>query len=96
MEAKEEEMDLSRIEQAIKDSKGGITEKKEVVAAATLLVSSSGDDDDDDQNTSIKSSIDSGKALQLFLDHIPINSIPNFIIHNPYPGPSFLFLLYAF
>jgi hypothetical protein len=78
----EEEMDLRQIEQAVKDSKGGITEKKEVVAA-TLP---SPDED------TVKSSIDSGRALQLFLDHVSISSIPDFIVKNPHSGLTFSFI----
>ena len=52
-------MDLSHIENAMKDSDSGMVEKKET------LNSNINNTDHDNQG------IDSGTALQLFLDHIP-------------------------
>ncbi|GMY05756.1 SNF1-related protein kinase regulatory subunit gamma-1-like isoform X1 [Fagus crenata] len=57
-------MDLRHIENAMKDSDSGMVEKKET------LNSNINNTDHDNQG------IDSGTALQLFLDHIPISSIP--------------------
>lgn len=68
-------MDLTRIEEAVRDSKGGIAEKKEVVVATLASP---------DENN-VRSSIDSGRALQLFLDHVSISSIPDFITANSFP-----------
>lgn len=69
-------MDLTRIEEAVRDSKGGIAEKKEVVVATLASP---------DENN-VRSSIDSGRALQLFLDHVLISSIPEFVTFNSCPG----------
>ncbi|KAK9286870.1 hypothetical protein L1049_015276 [Liquidambar formosana] len=55
-------MDLRQIEEVIKDTEGGMVEKKE-----TLISNLTNDG---------KKGIDAGSALQLFLDHIPISSIP--------------------
>lgn len=69
-------MDLTRIEEAVRDSKGRIAEKKEVVVATLASP---------DENN-VRSSIDSGRALQLFLDHVLISSIQEFVTFNSCPG----------
>lgn len=79
-------MDLRHVEEAVKNSKGGLlVEKKEAVAA--ILASSEAD---------AKASVDLARALQLFLDHIPISSIPDIIIKNPFPGTTDAFFVKEF
>lgn len=75
-------MDLREIEKIVKETKCGIVEKKE-----SLISTLSRDTDDAAKLTtkpSSSSSIDLGSALQLFLDHIPISSIPG--INNSSSG----------
>lgn len=77
-------MDLREIEKMVVETKGGIEEKKE-----SLISILSRDTDDAAKLTtkpssSSSSSIDLGSALQLFLDHIPISSIPG--INNSSSG----------
>lgn len=57
-------MDLRDIENVMKDSESGMMEKKET------LISNSNKTEHCNQD------FDYGTALQLFLDHIPISSIP--------------------
>ncbi|CAI9104545.1 OLC1v1003239C1 [Oldenlandia corymbosa var. corymbosa] len=68
-------MDFKQLEDLVKDSDGGISEKKQAVAEVLGK---------DDENQA-KSSIDSAGSLQLFLDHIPISSISDIIVNNPFP-----------
>ncbi|KAM0012850.1 putative CBS domain-containing protein [Helianthus debilis subsp. tardiflorus] len=68
-------MDLRKVEEIVNDSKGGIIEKKDAILSTFSKPTS--DTDSDDPTTP---PVDSATALQLFLDHIPISSIPG--IHN--------------
>lgn len=52
--------DLRQVEDVIKEPRGGILEKKEIPIS----------------DKKKRPELDSGTALQLFLDHIPIRSIP--------------------
>ncbi|XP_024980120.1 SNF1-related protein kinase regulatory subunit gamma-1-like [Cynara cardunculus var. scolymus] len=78
-------MDLRKVEEIVKDSKGGIIEKKEAIIST--LSNPNSDTDSPHHNDSIAGDadpttppVDAASALQLFLDHIPISSIPG--IHN--------------
>nr|KAJ0207832.1 hypothetical protein LSAT_V11C500271810 [Lactuca sativa] len=75
------QMDLRKVEEIVNDSKGGIIEKKEAIVS-TLSNPNPNSDTDSDAGVSIPTtpSVDAASALQLFLDHIPISSIPG--IHN--------------
>ncbi|KAK9078117.1 hypothetical protein SSX86_002174 [Deinandra increscens subsp. villosa] len=81
-------MDLRKVEEIVNDSKGGIVEKKDAIllssSVTTLKNSEDSNDDDDDDTTTTDTTppVDSATALQLFLDHIPISSIPAGIFHN--------------
>ncbi|XP_021989312.1 SNF1-related protein kinase regulatory subunit gamma-1 isoform X2 [Helianthus annuus] len=68
-------MDLRKVEEIVNDSKGGIIEKKDAILSTFSKPTS---DTDSDDPTTLP--VDSATALQLFLDHIPISSIPG--IHN--------------
>ncbi|XP_076924606.1 SNF1-related protein kinase regulatory subunit gamma-1-like [Bidens hawaiensis] len=69
-------MDLRKVEEIVNDSKGGIIEKKDAILS-TLSKPKPKPNSDADPTTR---PVDSATALQLFLDHIPISSIPG--IHN--------------
>ncbi|KAI3774793.1 hypothetical protein L1987_49355 [Smallanthus sonchifolius] len=66
------QMDLRKVEEIVNDSKGGIIEKKDAI------ISTISETDSDADPTAPP--VDPATALQLFLDHIPISSIPG--IHN--------------
>ncbi|KAL8096947.1 hypothetical protein AgCh_030142 [Apium graveolens] len=71
-------MDLREIERIVKETKGGIVEKKETLIPILTAndVDEHGHAKPKPTKTSISAaSIDSGSALQLFLDHIPISSL---------------------
>ncbi|XP_071715031.1 SNF1-related protein kinase regulatory subunit gamma-1-like [Rutidosis leptorrhynchoides] len=88
LESQEIEMDFRKVEEIVKDSKGGgILEKKDAILSTlnsnTNTKSNSDNDSDSDSgvpNPTTSPPVDSASALQLFLDHIPISSIPG--IHN--------------
>ncbi|KAK1352203.1 SNF1-related protein kinase regulatory subunit gamma-1 like [Heracleum sosnowskyi] len=69
-------MDLREIERLVKETKGGIIEKKETLIP---ILTNPANDVDEHGHAKPKptnsASIDSGSALQLFLDHIPISSL---------------------
>nr|XP_043626480.1 SNF1-related protein kinase regulatory subunit gamma-1-like [Erigeron canadensis] len=93
-------MDLRKVEEIVKDSKGGIIEKKDAIMSTLLNNNSNSNNDSPEASSSsgregggvnihgdptttspaATTIIDSASALQLFLDHIPISSIPG--IHN--------------
>ncbi|CAH1425903.1 unnamed protein product [Lactuca virosa] len=75
------QMDLRKVEEIVNDSKGGIIEKKEAIVS-TLSNPNPNSDTDSDAGVSNPTTppVDAASALQLFLDHIPISSIPG--IHN--------------
>ncbi|KAL4588825.1 hypothetical protein LXL04_001721 [Taraxacum kok-saghyz] len=72
-------MDLRKVEEIVNDSKGGIVEKKEAIVS-TLSTPNSDTDSDAGVPNPTTPPVDAASALQLFLDHIPISSIPG--IHN--------------
>ncbi|WOH03642.1 hypothetical protein DCAR_0623041 [Daucus carota subsp. sativus] len=71
-------MDLRGIEKIVKETEGSITEKKETLVS---ILSNRTDDVDEHGTPDSSASIDSGTALQLFLDHIPVSSVT--AIPNP-------------
>ncbi|KAI3674435.1 hypothetical protein L2E82_52259 [Cichorium intybus] len=72
-------MDLRKVEEIVNDSKGGIIEKKEAIVS-TLSNRNSDADSDAGVSNPTTPPVDAASALQLFLNHIPISSIPG--IHN--------------
>ncbi|CAL5387526.1 unnamed protein product [Camellia sinensis] len=66
-------MDLRQVEAIVKESKGGIIEKKETLNCNDLLDGGGKGGNNKKPNAN---AVDSSNALQLFLDHIPISSIP--------------------
>ncbi|KAI3716107.1 hypothetical protein L6452_23203 [Arctium lappa] len=74
-------MDLRKVEEIVKDSKGGIVEKKEAI----ISTFSNSVTDSPRHHDSTTRPVDAASALQLFLDHIPISSIPG-IRNSPSTG----------
>lgn len=68
-------MDLREIEKIVKETKGGIIEKKETLIPILTPPANDVDEHGHAKPKPTKTSIDSGSALQLFLDHIPISSL---------------------
>ncbi|THG00226.1 hypothetical protein TEA_020659 [Camellia sinensis var. sinensis] len=66
-------MDLRQVEAIVKESKGGIIKKKETLTCNDLL---DGGGKGGNKKKPNANAVDSSNALQLFLDHIPISSIP--------------------
>ncbi|KAL7246697.1 hypothetical protein ACSBR2_001744 [Camellia fascicularis] len=71
-------LETSRGNSEVKESKGGIIEKKETLTCKDLL-DGGGKGGNMKKNKNKKpnaNGVDSSNALKLFLDHIPISSIP--------------------
>ncbi|KAJ9537798.1 hypothetical protein OSB04_030531 [Centaurea solstitialis] len=69
-------MDLRKVEEIVKESKGGIIEKKQAIISTFSNPNSDTDSDAIDAADQITRPVDAATALQLFLDHVPISSIP--------------------
>ncbi|GJZ22979.1 hypothetical protein Tco_0560018, partial [Tanacetum coccineum] len=76
--------DLRKVEEIVKDSKGGIIEKKEAIISTFSNSNIDNDSDasggDVNHDPTKQPTVDPASALQMFLDHVPISSIPG--IHN--------------
>lgn len=88
-EKKKREMDFKEIEEIAKNpNEGGVIEKKQNLIS-TLKTSNSNHNNNNPEPEPV---IDSGSALQLFLDHIPITSIPS--IKNSFSRMSLFLSVY--